>query len=136
MASPKAILSAADYKNYRRVRAVSWCFIVLGGILVAGGISYALGLDPDKKPDLGLGIFVGVIGLTGVVGGVATLQGNRRWAWLVKVIAWIYLLGFPIGTILSFMLLDGYRRYFKSVDQLREADREEEEEESEMHPTE
>ena len=127
MANARDVLSEAAYTNYRNVRAVALLFIVLGGVLCLGGIGAATG---DKKPTqpgrepipVAAAVGICVAGLIAVVGGVATRAGNRRWAPLAKVIAYIYLLGFPLGTILSYTLLKGFSQYFKSLDRLRRAE--------------
>ena len=76
-------------------------------------------------------MLVALLGVVGVVGGVAVRRGNPRWAWTAKVTAWFYIWAFPIGTILSFTLLDGLKKYFKSLDRLRRVDSGEEELEEE-----
>ena len=59
------------------------------------------------------------MGSSGVVGGVAIRCNSLCWARAVKVIAWVYILGFPIGTILSLVLLDGLPGYYKTVERMR-----------------
>ena len=129
MARPEDVLSAADYRNYRNVRAVALLFIILGSILVLGGVGMAAEKGDQNWPGLMrpvVGAVVAVVGLAGTVGGVAIRRGSRRWAPLAKVMAWVYLFGFPVGTILSFTLLTGLSRYLKSVDRIRRAEVEDE----------
>jgi sulfite exporter TauE/SafE len=117
----KDILSARDYRNYRDVRAVAVLFVVLGGVLVLGGMA----LIARKKPERGrethpaLAIAIASLGATGVIGGIATLRGNRRWAPLVYLMAGLYLFAFPIGTILSYVMLSGLSRYLDSTERIR-----------------
>ena len=66
-----------------------------------------------------VGIGMAFVGLAGAVGGIAALRGSRRWAPLIYIMASLYLFGFPVGTILSFVLFTGLRRYLDSVDRLR-----------------
>jgi hypothetical protein len=62
-----------------------------------------------------------MVGLMGCVGGIAALCGNRRLAPLAYVMAAVYILGFPVGTILSFVMLTGLSRYLDSSDKLNAA---------------
>ena len=121
MAGPRDLLSNDDYKNYRNVRAASVLFVVLGSVLVLGGIAMALGEHADTEepvhPMVGIGI--AVVGLAGAIGGAAALMGSRRWAPLIYLMAAIYVFGFPIGTIVSFVVLTGMSRYLRSVEFVR-----------------
>jgi hypothetical protein len=123
VAIPKDILSPADYKNYRNVRAVAVLFIVFGTVLVLGGTALALGENPDPKEQIHPAAVFGIaiIGLAGTIGGIATLRGMRRWAPLMYVMAALYVFGFPVGTILSVVLFTGLRRYLQSVERLQAA---------------
>jgi hypothetical protein len=123
MPRPKEVLSPADYANYRNVRAVSVLFVVLGSVLVLGGIGLALDNKPNPQEQMPPAVAVGIAlaGLAGAVGGVAALRGSRRWAPLVYVMAAVYVFGFPIGTILSFVLFSGLSRYLGSVERIRAA---------------
>jgi hypothetical protein len=125
MARPDEVLNEADYKNYRNVRAIALLFIILGFILFLGGIAMVMsagrpgeesGLHPVAAAALGL------VGLCGVIGGVAIRSGNKRWAPMAKIMAWLYIWAFPIGTVLSLTLLDGLSKYLKSVDRIRRAE--------------
>lgn len=123
MASPKAVLSPDDYRNYRNVRAVSRLFILLGGLFALGGV-LLLVLEPprgEQSPHPLAAIAMAVVGVCGVVGGFATLHGNRSRSGLIKVMACFYFFAFPIGTILTYVLLTGLPKYFDSVDQLEAA---------------
>jgi hypothetical protein len=123
MAKPKEILSPEDYTNYRNVRAAAVLFVVLGSILVLGGIVLATEKKPDPKQDIppAVAIAMAIIGLGGAVGGIAALRGNRRWAKVAYVMAVPYLLGFPVGTIISYTILSGMSRYIDSKERVRQA---------------
>jgi peptidoglycan/LPS O-acetylase OafA/YrhL len=123
VANPREVLDEAEYKNYRNMRAVALWFIILGSILTLGGIAGASdsGSSGNDLPPWA-SLLIALLGVVGVVGGVAVRRGNRQWAWTAKVTAWLYIWAFPIGTILSFVLLDGLKKYFKSMDRLRRAD--------------
>jgi len=123
MAKPKEVLSPEDYKNYRNVRAAAVLFVVFGGIFVAGGIGMATQQKADPKRDLPRAVVVGIaiVALGGVVGGIAALRGNRRWGKLAYVMAVPYLLVFPIGTIMSYIVLSGLSRYLDSKERVRQA---------------
>jgi len=123
MAKPKEVLSPEDYKNYRNVRAAAVLFVVFGGIIVLGGIGMATQQKPDPQRDIPPAAAIGmsIVGLAGVVGGIAALRGNRRWAKLAYVMAVPYLLGFPIGTIMSYIMLSGLSKYLDSKERVRQA---------------
>ncbi len=128
MAKPRDVLSELAYKNYRNVRAAALLFIIVGSILFLGGIAVATKEEPERRMHPALAIGIGVVGLCGVVGGIATRRGSRSWAPLVKVMAWLYIWAFPIGTILSWTLLDGLSQYLKSIDRIRRAEEQENDE--------
>lgn len=124
MANPERVLGRRAYANYRNVRAVAVLFIVFGGILVLGGTQLAVaGPRPGPKDDIPRPAAAGmaVVGLAGVVGGAAALAGSRKWARLAYVMAGVYLLAIPIGTILGIVLLTGLGGYLDSAERLREA---------------
>ena len=128
MARPEDVLSETAYTNYRNVRAVALLFIILGSILCLAGISLVAGNERQNTDQIHplLALPLVAVGLAGAVGGVATRRGSRQWAPLVKVMAWLYLFAFPIGTILSYTLLSGLPKYLKSIDRIREAEDEDE----------
>ena len=121
MAKPEDVLSPSDYKNYRNVRAVSVLFVVLGSVLVLGGIGLAADKNRPQQEQIppAAAIGIAVAGLAGAVGGVAALRGSRRWAPLVYVMAALYVLVFPIGTILSIVMFMGLSRYLESLERIR-----------------
>lgn len=129
MARPEIVLSPSDHSNYRNIRAVALLFVVLGSIFTIGGLA-AMFVEPRPSEEtlqpLGrdiqrvIGIFMGVAGLAGLLGGIAVLVGNRRWAPLAYVMASLYVFGFPLGTILSCVMFLGLGRYLDSVDRIRD----------------
>lgn len=123
MAKAQDILSREDYKNYRNVRAVSVLFVLFGSVLVLGGVSLTAVHAPNPQEQVHPAVAIGmaVVGMAGVVGGIATLRGSRRWSPLIYVLGAVYMLGFPIGTILSFVLFYGLARYLDCVERLRVA---------------
>jgi hypothetical protein len=123
MAKPKEVLSPEDYANYRNVRAAAVLFVVLGSVLVLGGIGSAIEQKPGPQREItpAASIALVIIGLGGVVGGIAALRGNRRWAKLAYVMAVPYMLGFPIGTILGYIVLTGMSGYLNSKERIRQA---------------
>ena len=59
--------------------------------------------------------------MAGVVAGVAIRRANRRLTPLIYTVGFIYLLFFPIGTIVSAVLLRGLARYLNSADEVKNA---------------
>ena len=139
MAKPKEVLSPADYKNYRYVRAVAVVFVIEATLvlllLLAGIIGMAseksAGLREQFHPAAAIGIAalgaiaalgpIAALGLAGAVGGIATLRGSRRWAPLLYVMAAVHIICFPIGTIFGYVILTGLSRYLGSVERIRGA---------------
>ena len=123
MPKPKEVLGPEDYNNYRNVRAAAVLFVVFGGIFACGGIGIAAEKKPDPRRDIPPAVAIGmsIVGLAGVVGGIAALRGNRRWAKLAYVMAVPYLLAFPIGTIMSYIMLSGLSRYLDSKERIKKA---------------
>lgn len=123
MAKAKEVLSTEEYTNYRNVRAAAVMFVLIGSIATLYGIAVATGKIPDPKRDLppALAFAMAIIGLAGAVGGLAALLGSRRWARLAYVMAVPWLLGFPVGTIMSFVMLTGLSRYLDSKERVRRA---------------
>ena len=132
MAKPKEVLSPADYKNYRNVRAFAVLFVIQGSFLplpiLAGIIGFAteMSLGPKEQfhPAAVIGIASGLgpiatFGLAGAAGGIATLRGSRRWAPLVYVVAAVNVIFSPVGTILGYVMLTGLSRYLGSVERIR-----------------
>jgi hypothetical protein len=121
VATPKEILSPDDYSNYRDIRAVSLLFMLLGIILMFGGIGIALDEQRDSRERIhpALAVACAIVGLAGAVGGIIALRGNRRWSKLVYVMAAVYILAFPIGTILSYVRFRGFSRYLHAQERFR-----------------
>lgn len=121
MVAPKDVLTADDYTNCRNVRAVSVLFVLFGSVLVLGGIGLAFDEDKLSQEQIhpAVAIAIALVGLAGAIGGIAALRGSRRWAFLVYVMASLYVLAFPIGTILSLVMFKGLSRYLDSVERIR-----------------
>jgi hypothetical protein len=118
---PREVLSKEDYSNYRNIRAVSVLFSVVGSLLLLGGIMVATLEPPNDREAMhpAVGIALTIVGLTGAVGGIAAFRGSRRWAPLVYVMATLYILNFPLGTILGYVMFKGLSRYLASVERIR-----------------
>jgi hypothetical protein len=123
MAKAKDVLSAKEYTNYRYVQAAAVMFVVVGSVLVLGSIAKATDSEPEPQQDIPPAAVIGmaVIGFAGAVGGLAALLGSRRWAKLAYVMAVPWLLGFPVGTIMSYIMLTGLSRYLDSKERIRQA---------------
>jgi hypothetical protein len=124
MAKPKEVLSPEDYKNYRNVRAVAVLFVVFGGLIFfPAGIVIATQRKQDPRQDIHPAVAIGmsIAGFAGAVGGIAALRGSRRWAKVAYVMAVPYLLVFPVGTIMSYIMLSGLSRYLESKERVRKA---------------
>jgi len=116
-------LDKGDYSNYRNVRAAAAMFVVLGAILVLAGAGISL-IEPEPGhpgAPKALGIVLMLVGAAGAVGGVAVFRANPRWSKLVYVMACLYVLAFPLGTILSAVMFVGLARYLNNVARFREA---------------
>lgn len=122
MADPKDLLEPAAYRNYRNVRAAAAFFILLGGLVLLGGIASATGPEEGSGPPPPLVVSIGLAlaGLAGVVGGIVIRRGGRGWSPLIWVTAVVYLLFFPLGTLLGYVVLKGLPRYWESVQRIRE----------------
>ncbi len=118
---PDDILSPSEYRNYRNVRAVAWLFTVLGSVLILGGIGLFFQKDRPRQEQIHPAVVLLVMfaGISGVVGGIGVLKGSRRFAPFVYLMAVLYLFAFPIGTILSAVLLTGLRKYLASVELIK-----------------
>jgi len=118
--NPQKILNPVDYRIYCTVRVVAVLFVLLGGALVLGGI--AMLAEISSKGWKGIPLFEAAfacVGALGVVGGIATLRGSRRWSPMIYVMAVLYLFGFPVGTILGYVMLSGLSRYLDIVERIR-----------------
>lgn len=126
---PKDVLTPADYQNYRNVRAVAFLFVFVSIIPIIIGVILLTTTYPPNQSKTATAMFntVGVIALivaaAGIVGGVAVLRGDRKLKPLIYVTATMYVGYFPIGTLLSIILLKGLRRYFDSKDLISNATR-------------
>ena len=59
-----------------------------------------------------------MVALFAIVGGVASLRANKRWSWLIYVIAFPYLFAIPIGTILAYIIFKGMPSYLRNAEKL------------------
>jgi peptidoglycan/LPS O-acetylase OafA/YrhL len=127
MADPEKVLGQSDYANYRNIRAISVLFIILGFILVIGGIQLAVqGLNGvETEVPWPAGFALAIVGVAGAVGGISALRGSRRAARLTYVMAAIYLLAIPVGTILGAVMLSGLSRYLASLERLEQREKHE-----------
>jgi hypothetical protein len=123
---PEDILYPSEYRNYRNVRAIAVLFVILGAVLALGGVGMAF--HPRERTDALFGTFMTVLGLAGIIGGIATLAKSRRWAPLIYVMAAFYLLAFPVGTILGAILLMGLSKYLDSAEIIKRTRRQSERE--------
>lgn len=120
----KSVLNDRDYRNYRNIRACAVLFILIG-VLFTPAILLAvtkLGTPSDPKdPPIAVFAAMSLLGISGIVGGLATLMRKRKLAWLMYGMAGIYLFAIPIGTLLSIVVFVGLNRYLKSIEQLEQA---------------
>jgi hypothetical protein len=119
--APEDILSPSEFRNYRNVRAVAVLFIVLGSVFLLAGLAFVFPNTERSREQTHPGVIAlaMLVGLSGLVGGIATLKKSRRWAPLVYIMGFFYLFAFPIGTILSIVLLTGLSKYLASADLIR-----------------
>ncbi len=129
--TPEDILSPSEYRNYRNIRAIAVLFIILGSCLGLGGITLVFRTNQPGQESTHpvVAILMAVIGVAGAVGGIATIRRSKRWAPLVYIMAAVYLLGFPVGTILSAIMLTGLSKYLRSVELIKRTTQEEEDDE-------
>jgi Na+/alanine symporter len=116
-------LNQADYKNYRNVRAAALMFIVLGCLIGFCGIIF-LTVEPQpghSMPPIWVALLLLLLGASAVVGGVAAIAANPTWSRLVYVMAVLYVLAFPLGTILSFIMFTGLSKHVANVQRYRAA---------------
>ena len=86
-------------KIARNIRAICVLYIVFGGLAILGGIG-GLVANQGKMPWFAPYTIL-ALGLCGVISAVGVLR-RRRWGLLFcQVMSAIYLLSFPIGTILG-----------------------------------
>lgn len=85
MKNIREFLDPTAYGNYRNIRAVSICFVVVGAIYALGGFA-ALSVkppDPGSPPiPIVFCLILGLVGLSGFFGGFAALNGDPRWSTL------------------------------------------------------
>jgi peptidoglycan/LPS O-acetylase OafA/YrhL len=125
VASPREILDDNEYSNYRNIRAISVLFVLLGSVFLMAGIGIAAGKTKGNEDEIppAVGVVIAVAGAAGIVGGIAALGGSRRWSRLSYVMAVVYLFAFPIGTLLSFIMLKGLSNYLFSKELIARTNR-------------
>ena len=101
MADP-ALAPDQKARIVRNIRAVCILYIVLGSVIGLGSASLLRGSE-DIPPAAAVGLLVG--GAAAVVAGVAVLRRKRWGVPLCRVVSVLYLLNFPIGTILGGYIL-------------------------------
>lgn len=119
MTNAKAILNPTDYSNYRNIRAAGVLYVFLSVFLVLGGIAQLLITPEPGEPEAihpAFALSLIAVGVAGVMAGVAIRRGNRRMRPLIYFIGFLYLLYFPIGTIVSVVVLRGLPRHLDSSD--------------------
>lgn len=81
----------------RNIRAICILYILFGSIAVLGGISMAF--DKTMSPVVPLLAFA--LGLGGVVSAIGVLRRQTWGVLFCQIVSALYLLSFPIGTILG-----------------------------------
>jgi len=93
-------IAAKRARIARNIRAICLLYLLFGTIAVLAGIGLLFDQSqPQASPFLAWGILVG--GCAGVVSAIGVLR-KRSWGILVcQIVSAVYLLSFPIGTILG-----------------------------------
>ena len=84
----------------RNIRAICLLYVVFGSIAVLAGIGLLVDDSPlQASPVFGWGLLVG--GCAGIISAMGVLR-KRSWGILVcQIVSALYLLSFPVGTILG-----------------------------------
>ncbi len=109
-----------DETNYRYIRAISWYHIISGGCAIGISIAIPVSIYQNAPENITIGVALGfgflLVGLAGVVGGIAALNGNRNGARLMYLKSAVNLIGFPIGTLLAVIVFRGLSRYLDTFE--------------------
>jgi hypothetical protein len=122
MMNAKRMLSANDYNVYRSVRAIAALFVLLGAVIVLGGILMLTGPPPDPRESgvpPAFAVMLVAAGVCGVLGGAAILGRRPRLARLAYGWGALYVLMFPLGTLLSLYLWSNLGAYLRILTMLK-----------------
>jgi hypothetical protein len=122
MMKPKRMLSAKDYQVYRSVRAIAALFVLLGAVEVLSGTLMLTGPPPDPRESgipAVLAVILVVAGACGILVGTAILCRRPTLARLAYGWGVLYVLMFPVGTILSLYLWSNLGAYLRILPMLK-----------------
>jgi hypothetical protein len=94
------IISPEKTKIARNIRAICFLYIVFGGLAVLGGIGMIADPQGTGVPRF-VACLIAIVGCAGIVSAIGVLR-RRSWGIVVcQIVSALYLLSFPIGTILG-----------------------------------
>jgi hypothetical protein len=110
-----------DYPIYRVVLIINAFCLVLGLLFSMGMLATAVMKPPPGRapPETWVTVLMAVMGVGGLIGGIGVLCGSRRWSLLIHGITIPLLLVFPIGTLISGVMIARLGRYFDCCDRIR-----------------